>query len=118
MHNYKKLKIWQKARDLVKDIYVVSSEFPKDERYNLVSQIRRAAVSVNLNIAEGSGFTNKKFKQFLRNAISSCFEVETLLILALDLKMITEETYSAHEPQITELQKMIYGFMTTLNIEK
>lgn len=115
MHNYKQLKIWQKARVLVKDIYVLSAEFPSEEKYNLKSQVRRAAVSVVLNIAEGSGFSNKKFRQFLRTSITSCFEVETVLILALDLEFISSNKFSIFEEQITELQKMIYGFTKSLN---
>lgn len=99
---------------LVKDIYVLSAQFPKNEQYNLTSQIRRASVSIILNIAEGSGFSNKKFGQFLRMSISSCFELETGLILALDLGLIAEETFTKFENQVSELQKMLYGFMNSL----
>lgn len=118
MHNYKQLKIWQKARALVKEIYVLSANFPDEERFNLTSQLRRASVSIVLNIAEGSGFSDKKFQQFLRTAISSCFEVETVLLLALDLELISEETFSEHENKLSELQKMIFGFMKSLNVNK
>lgn len=117
MHNYKKLKIWENARHFVKDVYHIPAQFPKNEQYGLTSQIRRASVSIILNIAEGSGFTDKKFKQFLRMSISSAFEVETLLVLALDLKLINDKDFHYLEVKVTELQKMIFGFMKTLKIE-
>jgi len=72
MHNYRELKVWQKARELVKMIYDVTSKFPKVETYGLTNQIRRATVSIASNIAEGSGHSSKnEFCRFLEIAYSS-----------------------------------------------
>ena len=78
MHNLKELKIWNKAIDLTVEIYKVTEKFPKEERYGLNSQIRRAAVSVPSNISEGAGRNSKgEFKQFLGIANGSSYEVQT-----------------------------------------
>ncbi|MEZ4844628.1 MAG: four helix bundle protein [Bacteroidia bacterium] len=91
MHNFKELKVWQKSRILVKDVYLISKSFPKDEQFGITSQIRRAVISVSNNIAEGSGRNTKgKFKQFLVMAYGSALELGNLLILCLDLEMIQE----------------------------
>ncbi len=115
MHNYKKLKVWQKTRVLVKDIYILSRKFPEEERFGLTSQIRRAVVSINLNISEGSGRTDKGFKNFLRNAHTSALEVENILILCSDLEMITEKEYNDFSARILEIQKMLFGLMDSLD---
>jgi four helix bundle protein len=87
MHNYKEMKIWQKGRMLVKDIYQLTKNFPSDERFGLTSQARRAAVSIPLNISEGAGRgTDKDFSHFLDMARGSLFELETLIILSSDLE--------------------------------
>ncbi|MCG8579545.1 MAG: four helix bundle protein, partial [Bacteroidales bacterium] len=66
MHNFKELKVWQKARVLVKDIYHLTKQLPEDEKYGLISQMRRASVSIPSNIAEGTGrSSNKEFVRFL-----------------------------------------------------
>ena len=115
MHNFKELKIWQHARVLVKKAYLLVGDLPKDEKFNLVSQIQRAAVSIPLNIAEGSGkSSNKDFCRFLEMSISSAFELETLIILSNDLMLISDRKKDEIIIEINELQKMIYGFMKTL----
>jgi len=115
MHNYRELKIWQNGRILVKKAYIIASDFPKDEKYGLVSQIQRAAVSIPLNIAEGSGkSSNRDFCRFLEMSISSAFELETLFILSNDLELISDNKKDEIANSIQELQKMIYGFMQTL----
>ena len=87
MNNFKKLIIWQKARELVKDVYLITRKFPKEELFGLTSQIRRATVSIALNIVEGSGRgTNKDFAHFLDVAFGSALEVEAQIILSLDLE--------------------------------
>ena len=80
---HKDLIVWQKSMDLVVEIYVLTREFPKDETYGLVSQMRRSAVSIPSNIAEGSGRNSDKyFRQFLCIAYGSALELETQLILS------------------------------------
>jgi len=115
MHNYKELKIWQKARVLVKLCYQITQNLPEREKFGLISQINRAVVSIPANIAEGSGKSSAKdFQRFLEIALSSAFELETLIILASDLNFI--ETTKTNEiiTLIQEIQKMIYSFKHTL----
>ena len=86
MHNFKKLTVYQRAIDFVVEIYRISKKFPKDELFGLTSQIRRAATSILLNIAEGSGNkSNKEFQRFLEIALRSAYEVITCLEIALRL---------------------------------
>ncbi len=115
MHNFKELKIWQKAKGIVKDIYVLSETLPQTKRYAFTSQLQRAAVSIPSNIAEGSGRgTNKDFCHFLDIAISSSYELESLLLIGIDLNYFTEEKVSFLIDSIHELQKMIIGFQSKL----
>jgi len=115
MHNFRELKIWQLARHLVKDIYLLSKRFPDDERFGLTQQIRRAAISVPSNIAEGSGRdTNKDFSRFLNIANSSAFEIETQLILALDLDYISQTEFDCINEKLQTIEKMIFNFNKSL----
>jgi len=110
MHNFKELKVWQKARKLVKDVYLTISLFPEEEKFGIISQIRRASVSIPANIAEGAGRnTNNDFGRFLDIANGSCFELETLLILAVDLDYLSKSKYDTIYNDIEEIQKMIYS---------
>ncbi len=85
-HNFREIKIWQEALVIVKEVYVFSSNLPKEEKYGITYQINRTAISIPSNIAEGSGHTSyKEFIRFLEIAISSSYELETQLILAEDL---------------------------------
>ncbi len=78
MHNYKKLNVWISSISLVKNIYNLTRKFPKEEMFVLTQQLRRAAISIPSNIAEGAGRnSNAQFKNFLQISIGSCFEVET-----------------------------------------
>lgn len=82
MHNYKELKIWQKARELVKFIYNLTREFPKEEMFTLTSQIRRAVISISSNIAEGAGHkSDKEFTRFLGMAYASSCELDTQIMI-------------------------------------
>jgi four helix bundle protein len=86
LKSYKELKVWQKSIELVKEIYRITNGFPRNEIYGLVIQMRRAAVSIPSNIAEGYSRKNlKEYLQFLRVAYSSSAELETQLIIAKDL---------------------------------
>lgn len=115
MHNYKELKVWLKARELVKFIYKLTTKFPKEEVYGLTSQMRRAAISISSNIAEGSGFSsNKEFNRFLEISYSSASELETQIILSFDLDFITEVELNEGNDRINEVQKMLKGLMNSL----
>ncbi|MCL1672601.1 four helix bundle protein [Elizabethkingia ursingii] len=89
--SHKDLKVWQESMDLVTDIYELVQNFPAEEKYNLTSQIKRSAVSIPSNIAEGAGRkSNLEFIQFLNIASGSLSELETQLEIAIRLKFITE----------------------------
>ena len=107
-HNFRELKIWKEAMNIVKSVYLLTSQLPADERFGLVSQINRCAISIPSNIAEGSGRTsNKEFLHFLNISLSSSFELETQLILSNDLFNLQTEDLIL---KIHELQKMTVGF--------
>jgi len=114
-HNFRELNIWKDSLQLVKKVYILTSELPKDEKFGLISQINRSAVSIPSNIAEGSGRTSEKeFLHFLNIAISSSYELETQLILAEELfNLKTKELID----EITSIQKMIGGFSRKIKSE-
>ncbi|MDA3861348.1 MAG: four helix bundle protein [Melioribacteraceae bacterium] len=115
MHNFKELKVWQKGRSFVKEIYLTVSKFPPEEKFALTSQMKRAAISIPSNIAEGAGReTENDFARFLDIANGSAFELETQIYLAFDLKFITEEKLNNLIDKIEEIEKMIYGFKKRL----
>ncbi len=116
MHNLKELKIWKKAIDLAVEVYQVTSLFPLEEKYGLTSQIRRAAVSISSNIAEGAGRNSEKeFKHFLGIANGSSYELQTQLFISNKLSLINNEDLEKLHHCIDELQKMNYGFQNMLN---
>jgi len=89
--NFQDLRIWQKGIEVVKDLYLLTKKFPKEELYGLTSQMRRSAVSIPSNIAEGfRRYYNKEYKQFLYIALGSCAELETQIIIANELDYINE----------------------------
>lgn len=109
MHNFQNLKIWQKAMDIAVKTYLISAEFPKEEKFGLTSQIRRSAVSISSNIAEGSGRnTNGEFKNFLGIANGSSNELCTQLILSQRLNLISMEQVQPLIDELIEVQKMNY----------
>ena len=115
MHNFKELKIWQKSVDFAVDIYKLTQMLPKEKRYSLVSQMRRAVVSISSNIAEGTGRrTDKDFNSYLVNSLGSCFELETQLIISKRLKYIEEADFNSSSLSLREIQKMIVGLQKTL----
>lgn len=115
MHNYKEMKIWQKARKLVKVVYKISKKLPKEELYGLTSQIRRAVISIPANIAEGAGRgTDRDFGHFLNIARGSLFELDTLLILSSDLEYVSEEELNPVFESINEIIKMMVSSQSRL----
>ncbi len=114
-HNFKDLKIWQEAMKVVKSTYLLNAQLPSDERFGLISQINRCAVSIPSNIAEGSGrTTDKDFLNFINFSLSSSFELETQLILANDLFNLDVEELII---KINELQRMIVGFKKSISLK-
>jgi four helix bundle protein len=111
MHNFREMKIWQRSRLLVKEIYLLTQNFPSGEKFGLTAQIQRSSVSIPSNIAEGSGRgTNKEFARFLDIAYSSAYELETQVILANDLNYINDIDLDKITKELFEIQKMIFTF--------
>ncbi|HEU5336697.1 MAG TPA: four helix bundle protein [Terriglobales bacterium] len=116
-YSYKQLIAWQKAKALAVDIYRISAGFPSAEQYGLTSQLRRAAVSVASNIAEGQGrLTPGEFRHFLGQARGSLLELQTQLAIALDLHYLTPESYHSSEKRSEEVLRLINGLLSALRI--
>ena len=106
--DYKDLLVWQKGIALVKQVYSISRQFPPDERFGLTSQIRRAAVSIPSNIAEGQArHTGKEFIQFLSHAEGSVAEVDTQLTLAMELGFCSRSELREALQLVLELRRML-----------
>lgn len=119
MQDFRKLEIWHKAHELTLKVYNVSSRFPESEKFNLISQIRRAASSIPANIAEGCGRkTNGELERFLYIAMGSASELEYHLILAKDLKMISETLHSEIENELTILRKQLNVFIQRVSSKR
>jgi four helix bundle protein len=115
MHNFEKLLFWQKSIVLAKNVYILCQEINSDEKYGLISQIKRSAVSIPSNIAEGSGRNgSKEFNHFLAVALGSAFELQTQLILIRELNLLPEEKINALLSEVSEIQRMIYSFKNNL----
>ncbi|MDO8492135.1 MAG: four helix bundle protein [bacterium] len=111
---YKDLIVWQKSILLVKDIYLITKQFPKEEVYNLTSQMRRSAISVPSNIAEGYCRRNKKeYIQFLGIASGSAAELETQIIIAKEI--YSHSDYVKAESLLQEIRKMLFVLVKKLN---
>lgn len=110
MYSFEKLNVYQAARVLVKNIYLVQQRFPREEKYALGDQVRRAALSITSNIAEGSGRDSLKEKiHFIEIAYGSLTEVFSQLQVALDLGYISESDIDALRPYFEEVSKMLSG---------
>jgi len=113
--SHRDLIAWQKAMDLVVETYKVSRDFPKEELYGLTSQMRRAAVSVPANIAEGQGRRlSGEFIHFLGNARGSLLELDTHLEIALRLGYIEQENYQPVQDQIQEVGRILNGLLRSI----
>ena len=112
MHDFQKLIIWQKSMNITEDVYRLSAEFPKEERFGLTSQIRRSAVSVPSNIAEGAGRnSDKDFRQFLGISSGSSNELLTQLLLSSRLGLVSEQKVLPILNQLVEVQKIKYSLI-------
>lgn len=120
MENFKfeKLRIWHSAMDFGELIFEASGKFPIDEKYNLISQIRRAADSIALNIAEGStGQTNKEFRKFIGYSLRSLAEVVTCLHKGKRRKYLNESDFSSFYTQAYTLMNCMGAFRATLQVK-
>ena len=115
MRNFKELSVWQKAHQMVLEVYRITRMFPSDERFGLVSQLRRSAASVPANIAEGCGRnSDRDFSRFLSIAAGSASETEYHILLAHDLKFIERSDYLELDQRINEIKRMLNAFMQQL----
>lgn len=114
IESYKNLIVWQKAIIVAEKVYRVTKEMPKDETFGLISQMRRASVSIASNIAEGrSRSTRKDFSQFLRISLGSCAELETQIIIAKKTMILTANTEEI-EILLTEISKILQTMVNKL----
>jgi four helix bundle protein len=116
MKNFKNLAVWQKSMNLVVKTYQLSKDLPNEEKFGLISQMTRAAVSVPSNIAEGSSRrSDKDYARFLEIALGSSFELETLVLITQMLEMGSEEKIYETNEKIVEVQKMLNSFIKQLS---
>lgn len=109
IHSYKDLIVWQKSIQLVQDVFEITSKFPRSELYGIVSQMRRSAISIPSNIAEGYGRrSHKEYVQFYAISYGSALELETQLIIAGKLNLSKKDTLQKAENLLTEVIKMLY----------
>ena len=118
VRTHRDLDVWKKSIDLVTLIYKYTADYPKDEMYGLTSQIRRCAVSIPSNIAEGSARTTKKdFSHFLAIALGSLAELETQLIISKNLNYLPETVLNELMPELISIRKMTLGLRKSINKE-
>lgn len=116
VQSYQDLAAWQEARVLVRKVYQMTKSFPADERFGLVSQIRRCSVSVPSNIAEGYGRGSRNdYSRFLRIARGSLFEIETQLTLACDLGFVDNEVKTEVQEQIDRVARPLWGLIRSVD---
>lgn len=114
MFKFEKLAVWQKAVAFADNIYAATRLFPRDERFGLTDQLRRAAVSISSNIAEGSARSDTDFANFLRYATGSLYEVVTQSRIALKQGLLTEAAHAALYAESEEIGRMLSGLIRSL----
>lgn len=119
MKSHKDLDVWKRSVALVTSIYTITKNYPQYELYGLTNQIRRAAVSIPSNIAEGAARKNtKEFIQFLYIALGSLSELETQIIISHNLKYTSENEINSIQSELTEIRNMILGLVNFLKTKK
>lgn len=115
MRNFRNWEMYINSKVLVKEVYILTADFPDSEKFGLISQLRRAAISISANIAEGAGRqTDKDFRNFLFIAIGSAFEVEALIDLSIDLDYMKKETQLGLLDRINHVQRQLNSFIKKL----
>ena len=113
--SYQDLEVWKLSIALVKEIYLITEKFPKSESYGLTNQIRRAAVSIPSNIAEGQGRnSSKEFRQFLSIALGSAAETETQLIIAKEINFLRNDELEPLLVTVDRIRKMLKGLSKSI----
>jgi four helix bundle protein len=119
MNNYKTLKVWQISRELTNEVYLITKKFPSEEKWNLLSQLRRSSISIISNIAEGCGRqTNRDFIRFLIISKGSSFELESQIIISKDLGYLTDNEEEKILSLIQKVQNMLHGLILSLENEE
>ncbi len=119
MRDYKKYQVWEKSHALVLDIYRITKTFPEEEKFNLVSQLNRVALSIPTNIVEGCGReSDKEFARFLHISSGSAFELEYLLIVSKDLKILNPGSAQILLAEINEIKKMLFSLIQKLKTKQ
>jgi len=122
MQTHKNLKVWQRSISLVTEIYRVTRDFPKEEIYCMVSQLRRAAISIPSNIAEGSARKHtREYIQFLYVSLGSAAEIETQIIISINLGYIISDKAVGIQAELEEIIRMLIGLIKSLsnrNVDK
>ena len=117
VRSYRELNVWQRSYDLCKQVYRITRQFPSEERYGMASQIRRAAVSIPINIAEGHDRnTTRDYLRFLWMARGSIAELETQLMLSRDMELAGVSGVSAALNELDEIGRMLRGLIKSLAI--
>ena len=118
MRNYKKLEAWTHSLQLATSVYTFTASLPNEERFGLVSQLNRAAVSVPSNIAEGCSRSSKKhFIVYLENALGSLFELETQVLICKNTRLATEQACSDLLNDIKSSQRLVYAFWKSIQAD-
>jgi len=116
MKDFREMQVWHKGHKLALEIYKLTAKFPKEESYGLSSQIRRAAVSIPTNIAEGCGRgSTKELKHFLRISMGSASEVEYQILLSYELRYMNRKMYDNLNSDIQEIKKMLSSYIVKIN---
>jgi len=116
MRDFRKLEIWAKGMEVVKEIYILTKQLPDNEKFGLVSQMQRCAVSIPSNIAEGCSRNSElEFKRFLEIAIGSAFELETQIIICNELGFLDSEKTNLHINQLSTLQKQLNSLISIIS---
>jgi four helix bundle protein len=118
MRDFKELKVWQKAHQLVLAVYRHTTAFPADERFGLTAHLRKTALSIPSNIAEGCGRqTDRDLGRFLSIAAGSANELDYQLLLARDLGFLPEDTHRILSEQVAEVRRMLFRFLQSLEAD-
>ncbi len=115
VRTHKDLEVWKLSIDFVTEIYAITKSYPKEEQFGITNQIRRAAVSVPSNIAEGAGRrSDKEFLQFLYIALGSVQEIDTQLLISLNLEFISKSDYDNLMTKLNQISKMLFGLIKSI----
>ena len=115
MRNYRELQVWNKSHPLTIELYRVSQRFPREEIYGVMSQLRRAAVSIGANLAEGCGRrTSAELARFVRIAMGSASELDYHLLLSRDLGFMSGDDFDRTATALTEVRKMLTSFLASI----